>query len=391
MGVTGVVDFEFSGDHHDWAERFHEGANLLRVRTATYADGLDAVIAAGLRTGDLLPDCDERITMGPLKIISDGSLNTRTAWCCEPYADGSGSRRSRTRPTRSCTTCSSSRAGNGLEVATHAIGDAAVRSALLAYEATGAVGLDRARPADPARGRPPTGRARRPRQRPTRPPARRPRRDRAGLGRPGQPVLRTALDARRRRHPRVRLGRARLPARPVAGHGGRGPPQRGRAGAVAPRAGAHRAGGAGRVRRRPGHRPRRLARRPGAPRRATRSTRPTTSLEQADRLRDMHVTPPGWPASWSTPSPDTGAHWPVMAEIRVGVSGWKYPRWRGDFYPQGLVQRRELEYVAVADELGRAQRLVLLPAAAVDVPAPSSTQTPDDFPSRSRAAASSPT
>ena len=25
--------------------------------------------------------------MGPLKIISDGSLNTRTAWCCEPYAD----------------------------------------------------------------------------------------------------------------------------------------------------------------------------------------------------------------------------------------------------------------------------------------------------------------
>jgi uncharacterized protein YecE (DUF72 family) len=35
-----------------------------------------------------------------------------------------------------------------------------------------------------------------------------------------------------------------------------------------------------------------------------------------------------------------------MAEVRVGVSGWRYPRWRGDFYPQGLVQRRELEYVA---------------------------------------------
>ena len=34
-----------------------------------------------------------------------------------------------------------------------------------------------------------------------------------------------------------------------------------------------------------------------------------------------------------------------MGEIRVGVSGWKYPSWRGDFYPQGLVQRRELEYV----------------------------------------------
>jgi uncharacterized protein YecE (DUF72 family) len=35
-----------------------------------------------------------------------------------------------------------------------------------------------------------------------------------------------------------------------------------------------------------------------------------------------------------------------MGDIRVGVSGWKYASWRGDFYPAGLVQRRELEYVA---------------------------------------------
>jgi uncharacterized protein YecE (DUF72 family) len=35
-----------------------------------------------------------------------------------------------------------------------------------------------------------------------------------------------------------------------------------------------------------------------------------------------------------------------MARAYVGVSGWRYPRWRGDFYPKGLVQRRELEYVA---------------------------------------------
>ena len=32
--------------------------------------------------------------------------------------------------------------------------------------------------------------------------------------------------------------------------------------------------------------------------------------------------------------------------IRVGVSGWSYPRWRGDFYPPGLRQRDELGYVA---------------------------------------------
>ena len=35
-----------------------------------------------------------------------------------------------------------------------------------------------------------------------------------------------------------------------------------------------------------------------------------------------------------------------MAGTYVGVSGWRYPSWRGDFYPEGLVQRRELEYVA---------------------------------------------
>lgn len=36
----------------------------------------------------------------------------------------------------------------------------------------------------------------------------------------------------------------------------------------------------------------------------------------------------------------------MAGEARIGTSGWAYPRWRGDFYPRGLAQRRELEYVA---------------------------------------------
>ena len=32
--------------------------------------------------------------------------------------------------------------------------------------------------------------------------------------------------------------------------------------------------------------------------------------------------------------------------VRVGISGWRYPGWRGDFYPKGLPQRQELEYAA---------------------------------------------
>jgi uncharacterized protein YecE (DUF72 family) len=35
-----------------------------------------------------------------------------------------------------------------------------------------------------------------------------------------------------------------------------------------------------------------------------------------------------------------------MAQIRIGISGWRYAGWRGDFYPTGLLQRRELEFAA---------------------------------------------
>jgi uncharacterized protein YecE (DUF72 family) len=33
-----------------------------------------------------------------------------------------------------------------------------------------------------------------------------------------------------------------------------------------------------------------------------------------------------------------------MAVARVGISGWRYPPWRGEWYPKGLPQRLELEY-----------------------------------------------
>lgn len=139
-GVVGLVDFEFSGGAEEWCERWAAGADLLRLRMAVYADGLDAVIAAGRRTGDPL-DGDPRLTMGPLKIISDGSLNTRTAWCCAPYADAP------TAPpgmpnldAAELQRLLATAHGHGLEVAAHAIGDAAAAAALDAYAVTGARG-----------------------------------------------------------------------------------------------------------------------------------------------------------------------------------------------------------------------------------------------------------
>jgi uncharacterized protein YecE (DUF72 family) len=35
-----------------------------------------------------------------------------------------------------------------------------------------------------------------------------------------------------------------------------------------------------------------------------------------------------------------------MAQIRIGISGWRYSPWRGVFYPPGLPQRAELAYAA---------------------------------------------
>jgi uncharacterized protein YecE (DUF72 family) len=37
-----------------------------------------------------------------------------------------------------------------------------------------------------------------------------------------------------------------------------------------------------------------------------------------------------------------------MAAIHIGISGWRYTPWRGDFYPKGLAQKRELQFASRA-------------------------------------------
>ena len=36
----------------------------------------------------------------------------------------------------------------------------------------------------------------------------------------------------------------------------------------------------------------------------------------------------------------------MARQLRIGISGWVYPPWRGVFYPKGLPQKRELEYAS---------------------------------------------
>lgn len=37
-----------------------------------------------------------------------------------------------------------------------------------------------------------------------------------------------------------------------------------------------------------------------------------------------------------------------MANIHIGISGWRYAPWRGDFYPKGLTQKKELQFASRA-------------------------------------------
>ncbi|MBM6544805.1 amidohydrolase family protein [Janibacter sp. YIM B02568] len=141
-GVVGIVDMEFHDGFVEWPWRVSEGLDRLRVRPATYPAGLDHVIEAGHRTGDVL-DAHGLVTMGPLKVISDGSLNTRTAWCCEPFAgtpDPAFPRGKRNVDPAELVDLMTRAHAAGLEAAIHAIGDAAVAEVLDAFEATGARG-----------------------------------------------------------------------------------------------------------------------------------------------------------------------------------------------------------------------------------------------------------
>lgn len=52
-----------------------------------------------------------------------------------------------------------------------------------------------------------------------------------------------------------------------------------------------------------------------------------------------------WPDAFA-PSPRQGAYRGSVSHFFIGTSGWSYPRWRGDFYPRGLVHRRELEHLS---------------------------------------------
>ncbi|GAA4055180.1 amidohydrolase [Agromyces indicus] len=84
-GVVGIVDYEMRWNRDDWARRAGNGFGALRVRFGVYTQHLERAAEAGLRTGDVVDGTGGLVRVGGYKVITDGSLNTRTAWCLDPY------------------------------------------------------------------------------------------------------------------------------------------------------------------------------------------------------------------------------------------------------------------------------------------------------------------
>jgi predicted amidohydrolase YtcJ len=84
-GVTAIADYEYADTVADWTRRLAVRTPSTRVRCVIARFALERAVERGHRTGAEIPGTDGLLTVGPLKLFLDGSLNTRTAYCHDPY------------------------------------------------------------------------------------------------------------------------------------------------------------------------------------------------------------------------------------------------------------------------------------------------------------------
>lgn len=126
-GVVGIVDLEMTWNVDVWLARTASGWHGPRIEVGVYPPDLERAVGLGLRTGTVL-GADGLLTVGPLKTLIDGALNTRTAFCAQPYPDGGNGLL--TVPEADLAALLERARQTGFVPAVHAIGDAAVTIAL---------------------------------------------------------------------------------------------------------------------------------------------------------------------------------------------------------------------------------------------------------------------
>lgn len=140
-GIVGIVDLEMTWNLDDWRRRMAAGTDALRVEFGIYTQDLRRAVELGLRSGAPIDGTGGLLTVGPYKVITDGSLNTRTAYCFDEYPGLEGRPGSHgllTVPPEELVGLMRTAATAGIRPAVHAIGDHANSLALDAFDELGA-------------------------------------------------------------------------------------------------------------------------------------------------------------------------------------------------------------------------------------------------------------
>jgi predicted amidohydrolase YtcJ len=130
LGLTGVHDMRVETEKLNTLRAFQRlcrrGELTLRVSCALPVDRLDEAIAVGLGSG--LGDATLRI--GGIKVFTDGSMGSGTAWMLEPYADDPNNYGLAVTPREQLCDIARRAEQAGLSLIIHAIGDRAIREVL---------------------------------------------------------------------------------------------------------------------------------------------------------------------------------------------------------------------------------------------------------------------
>ncbi|HYI52025.1 MAG TPA: amidohydrolase family protein [Microbacterium sp.] len=140
-GVVGLVDLDMAWNEAAWVRRLNSGFDALRIEFGVYPEFLPRAVAEGLRTGDSARGAASDLArVGALKVITDGSLGTRTAACSHGYPGDPHNHGVLAVSPAELFELMTAATGAGLACAIHAIGDIANSHALDAFAITGAVG-----------------------------------------------------------------------------------------------------------------------------------------------------------------------------------------------------------------------------------------------------------
>jgi len=82
------------------------------------------------------------------------------------------------------------------------------------------------------------------------------------------------------------------------------------------------------------------AKTPAAKTPAAKTPAAKTPARKTPRAKPTHNPP------HDTPTTARATRSTTAGEIRIGIGGWTFEPWRGVFYPEGLTQKRELEYAS---------------------------------------------